>query len=107
MHDSPGFHPRLNAPTTVAGNDGKQAEGESILQPEWAPNGTCCHVCRLLYCLTLFTPPFPLVGALFFISDRTNWWNLYVLPAGSSSPSDATPVLAKVCGGGRLGRGCV
>jgi dipeptidyl aminopeptidase/acylaminoacyl peptidase len=29
-------------------------EGESIFQPEWSPDGT-----------------------LYFISDRTNWWNLY------------------------------
>lgn len=36
----------------VAAEEGK--EGESVVQPQWSPDGT-----------------------LFFISDRSNWWNLY------------------------------
>ena len=36
-------------PVAIAGGD-----RESIFQPEWSPN-----------------------GALYFVSDRTNWWNLY------------------------------
>jgi dipeptidyl aminopeptidase/acylaminoacyl peptidase len=35
-------------------------ESESIFQPEWSPDGT-----------------------LYFVSDRTNWWNLYRVRAGS------------------------
>ena len=38
--------------------------GESIFQPEWSPD-----------------------GSLYFISDRTDWWNLYRLtPAGDTEP---------------------
>src|SRR5947209_14885065 len=36
---------------------------ESISQPEWSPDGT-----------------------LYFMSDRTNWWNLYRSKAGSVEP---------------------
>jgi dipeptidyl aminopeptidase/acylaminoacyl peptidase len=36
---------------------------ESIFQPEWSPDGT-----------------------LYFVSDRTGWWNLYRLSAGSVEP---------------------
>lgn len=39
----------LGQPTKVAGG-----ENESIVQPEWSPD-----------------------GVLYFVSDRTNWWNLY------------------------------
>jgi dipeptidyl aminopeptidase/acylaminoacyl peptidase len=39
----------LHAPRKVAGGD-----GESIFQPTWSPD-----------------------GFLYFVSDRTNWWNLY------------------------------
>ncbi len=39
----------LGEPTKIAG-----AEGESVFQPEWSPDGT-----------------------LYFVSDRTGWWNLY------------------------------
>jgi dipeptidyl aminopeptidase/acylaminoacyl peptidase len=39
----------LRAPRKVAGG-----EGESIFQPTWSPD-----------------------GMLYFVSDRTNWWNLY------------------------------
>ena len=39
----------LGVATKVAGE-----EGESVFQPEWAPDGT-----------------------LYFVSDRTGWWNLY------------------------------
>jgi dipeptidyl aminopeptidase/acylaminoacyl peptidase len=41
----------IEAPTCVAGSD-----GESIFQPGWSPDGT-----------------------LYFVSDRTSWWNLYRL----------------------------
>lgn len=43
-------------PKRVAGG-----ENESIFQPEWAPD-----------------------GALYFVSDRSGWWNLYRIPASSS-----------------------
>ena len=36
---------------------------ESIFQPEWSPDGT-----------------------LYFVSDRTNWWNLYRYQAGALEP---------------------
>ena len=39
----------LSDPTKIAGE-----EGESVFQPEWSPDGT-----------------------LYFVSDRTGWWNLY------------------------------
>ncbi len=39
----------VNEPRRVAGGD-----DESVFQPSWSPNGT-----------------------LYFVSDRTNWWNLY------------------------------
>ena len=38
-----------NEPAKIAGE-----EGESVFQPEWSPDGT-----------------------LYFVSDRTGWWNLY------------------------------
>jgi dipeptidyl aminopeptidase/acylaminoacyl peptidase len=46
-------------------NVGRVAGGpdESILQPEWSPDGT-----------------------LHFVSDRTGWWNLYRLSAGNVEP---------------------
>ncbi len=37
--------------------------GESIFQPEWSPD-----------------------GALYFVSDRTGWWNLYRLEDGEAEP---------------------
>ena len=45
-------------PTHVAGG-----ERESIFQPEWSPDGT-----------------------LYFVSDRTGWWNLYRLVHGRVEP---------------------
>jgi len=44
----------LGEPTCLAGGD-----GESVVQPEWSPD-----------------------GELYFISDRTDWWNLYRLRDG-------------------------
>ncbi len=44
--------------TLVAGGP-----GESIFQPEWAPDGT-----------------------LHFVSDRSGWWNLYALRNGNAEP---------------------
>jgi dipeptidyl aminopeptidase/acylaminoacyl peptidase len=49
---------RLTNRTRLAGSD-----SESIFQPEWSP-----------------------VGELFFISDRTNWWNLYHWHDGEARP---------------------
>jgi len=43
---------------------------ESIFQPEWSPNGT-----------------------LYFVSDRSGWWNLYALGKGGSRP--ITPMAAE------------
>lgn len=46
----------LGAAVKVAG-----ARGESVFQPEWSPD-----------------------GALYFVSDRTGWWNLYRLRGGGA-----------------------
>ena len=46
----------LEHPTRVAGGD-----DESIFQPGWSPNGT-----------------------LYFVSDRTGWWNLYRMHGGQA-----------------------
>ena len=48
----------LGAKTKVAGG-----ADESIFQPEWSPD-----------------------GVLYFVSDRTGWWNLYRLAAGGIQP---------------------
>ncbi|MEA3375113.1 MAG: S9 family peptidase [Chloroflexota bacterium] len=48
----------IGSQTLVAGS-----EDESIFQPQWSPN-----------------------GVLTFISDRTNWWNLYRLQEGTVEP---------------------
>lgn len=45
----------IDSPARIAGS-----ASESIFQPEWSPSGT-----------------------LYFISDRSGWWNLYRLNAGS------------------------
>jgi dipeptidyl aminopeptidase/acylaminoacyl peptidase len=48
----------LSGAKVVAGGD-----AESIFQPEWSPSGD-----------------------LFFVSDRSNWWNLYQLTEGDPRP---------------------
>jgi dipeptidyl aminopeptidase/acylaminoacyl peptidase len=48
----------LGAPALIAGG-----MSESIFQPEWSPDGT-----------------------LYFVSDRTNWWNLYRWREGRVEP---------------------
>ena len=48
---------RLASATRVAGGD-----AESIFQPEWSPD-----------------------GSLYFVSDRSGWWNLYHLSDGEST----------------------
>jgi dipeptidyl aminopeptidase/acylaminoacyl peptidase len=54
----------LGPRTRIAGGD-----DESIFQPEWSPD-----------------------GALYFVSDRTGWWNLYRLrPAGAEAPALPAP----------------
>lgn len=55
----------LNTPQKVAGS-----ETESIFQPEWSPN-----------------------GQLYFISDRTGWWNLYRQKV--DSPTDPVSVCSR------------
>jgi dipeptidyl aminopeptidase/acylaminoacyl peptidase len=50
-------------PTRVAGG-----EHESIFEPEWSPHGT-----------------------LYFVSDRTGWWNLYRLGDGRVEPIRTMP----------------
>jgi dipeptidyl aminopeptidase/acylaminoacyl peptidase len=45
---------------------------ESIFQPEWAPDGT-----------------------LYFVSDRTGWWNLYRRRAGSDTDEAVAPMEAE------------
>jgi dipeptidyl aminopeptidase/acylaminoacyl peptidase len=54
--------PGLSHPTVVAGAGTATAQPESIFQPRWAGD-----------------------GSLWFVSDRTDWWNLYRRAAGSSS----------------------
>jgi dipeptidyl aminopeptidase/acylaminoacyl peptidase len=49
---------RTGEPRLIAGGP-----GESILQPEWSPDGT-----------------------LHFVSDRNGWWNLYALRGGRITP---------------------
>ena len=49
---------RSGAKTKIAGS-----ADESIFQPEWSPD-----------------------GVLYFVSDRTGWWNLYRLAAGGIQP---------------------
>jgi len=51
----------IDAPTLVAGSS-----DESIFQPRWSPD-----------------------GVLTFVSDRTNWWNLYQLRDGNVKPLTA------------------
>src|SRR5262249_19172296 len=46
----------LANPTRIAGGD-----AESIFQPQWSPD-----------------------GRLYFVSDRTNWWNLYAWQEGEA-----------------------
>jgi dipeptidyl aminopeptidase/acylaminoacyl peptidase len=58
----------VGAPTRVAG-----AQEESIVQPRWAPDGT-----------------------LFFLSDRSDWWNLYQWHAGEIVA--VAPIAAEIGG---------
>jgi dipeptidyl aminopeptidase/acylaminoacyl peptidase len=53
----------LGDPKRIAGGT-----TESIFQPEWSPD-----------------------GALFFVSDRTGWWNLHRVDSGSGSTSPICP----------------
>jgi dipeptidyl aminopeptidase/acylaminoacyl peptidase len=60
--------PRLGTPTGVAGRPhlaaGGSGDGESVCQPRWHPD-----------------------GSLWFVSDRTGWWNLYrQAPSGDVEP---------------------
>jgi dipeptidyl aminopeptidase/acylaminoacyl peptidase len=57
----------LGAPSLVAGG-----LDESIFQPEWG-----------------------LDGALYFVSDRTGWWNLYRQPAGGGAVEPLHPLNAE------------
>ena len=54
----------LAAPQLAAGG-----KSESIFQPEWSPD-----------------------GALFFVSDRTGWWNLYRIARAASGPATAEAI---------------
>ncbi|MFO7279740.1 MAG: S9 family peptidase [Thermoanaerobacterales bacterium] len=57
LHDGP-VGPGLSRPAVVAGRPdaapGGDGRGESVAQPRWAPD-----------------------GSLWFVSDRSGWWNLY------------------------------
>ncbi len=55
-------------PVRIAGGP-----GESVFQPEWAPDGS----------------------GLFFISDRTGWWNLYRQDLGAPQPRNLAPMAAE------------
>jgi dipeptidyl aminopeptidase/acylaminoacyl peptidase len=68
-----GVGPGLSSPQVVAGRPGATAGGtgvgESVFQPRWAAD-----------------------GSLWFVSDRTGWWNLYRwVPA--STPSEAPKLM--------------
>jgi dipeptidyl aminopeptidase/acylaminoacyl peptidase len=71
--------PALAHPEVVAGRPdagpGGHGDGESVLQPRWAPD-----------------------GSLWFVSDRSGWWNLYrwVPPTVAGSPASAGRVEAMV-----------
>lgn len=54
------------APRVVAGGP-----GESVFQPQWSPE-----------------------GELFYVSDRSNWWNIYRLGEGSQ-PAEGSPLWEK------------
>jgi dipeptidyl aminopeptidase/acylaminoacyl peptidase len=62
--------PGLSHPNVVAGAGTAQGKGESVVEPSWADD-----------------------GSLWFVSDRTGWWNLYRRPP---APSDARPATAPV-----------
>ena len=54
---------------------------ESIYQPGWGPDGT-----------------------LYFVTDRSGWWNLYRSRVNASGPNDVEPVLANPPSGAEFGR---
>ena len=58
---------------------------ESVFQPEWSPD-----------------------GVLYFVSDRTGWWNLYRLSGGRTRRSAAPPIdRAAASDGGRVRQAAV
>ena len=57
----------VTGPRLVAGG-----EGESIFQPEWSPS-----------------------GALFFVSDRSGWWNIYRAAGAGADPEALCPTEAE------------
>ena len=59
---------QIDAPRRVAGG-----AGEAIVQPAWAPD-----------------------GELYFVSDRTDWWNIYRL--GADGPVPVCPMSAEFAG---------
>jgi dipeptidyl aminopeptidase/acylaminoacyl peptidase len=58
----------IGEPQAVAGG-----RDESIFQPEWAPEG----------------------NELFFVSDRSGWWNPYAVDLAGPTPGRAQPIVAK------------
>ncbi len=60
---------------TVMGSAGNESAPESVLQPEWTPDG------RLLA-----------------LADRTGFWNLYEVPLDGTAPRNLHPVPAEVGG---------
>jgi dipeptidyl aminopeptidase/acylaminoacyl peptidase len=59
--------PGLSNPVVVAGAGTATGHGESVFQPRWADD-----------------------GALWFVSDRTGWWNLYRRAPGASGDGAGT-----------------
>jgi dipeptidyl aminopeptidase/acylaminoacyl peptidase len=59
--------PGLSHPKVIAGSGKAAGKGESVFQPRWADD-----------------------GSLWFVSDRTGWWNLYRRPPGRSDDRQAT-----------------
>ena len=60
---------------TLIGSGGENSPPESVLQPEWTPD-----------------------GRLYALADRTGFWNLYEVPLDGGEPRNLHPVQAEVGG---------
>ena len=53
----------FNNARVVAGGNAESGDAESIVQPQWSPD-----------------------GVLYYVSDKSNWWNIYRLVDGTAEP---------------------